>query len=174
MKKSVLSVSLVIAATLATAMPAQALCMYYGKTFQKSDDKDSAGRLNAKTTVAGEFKDAMTALWGRVVSSREVPVRKSKPDAQAGVVYRIRVDKVFKGDAVREASYYTERNSGAFYLDQGEDYLLFLNPPMHDDPALGVAPGVLIVNYACGKSKRWNQLSMADKRALDALAARRR
>lgn len=174
MKKSVLSASLVIAVTLATAMPAQALCMYHGKNFQKSDDKDSAGRLNAKTTVAGEFKDAMTALRGRIVSSREIPAPKRKPDADAGVLYRLRVDKVFKGEAVREASYYTERNSGGLYLDQGKDYFLFLNPPMHGDPALDAGFGALILNYACGQSKAWDTVSAAESKALDALAARRK
>jgi hypothetical protein len=164
----------VLAAGLAMTTPVQAVCVYDGKHFQKSDLKEFGGRLSARTSLGDEFADAMIVVRGKIVSAREIPVPRAQaknPDAEDGVLYRIQVEKVFKGAPGQYAQNYTEHDSGAFYLDQGTSYLLFLNPMAHDDPALHIAPGALRVNYACGQSQSWNRLSAAQQRLLANLAA---
>ena len=56
-------------------------------------------------------------------------------------------------------------------MDRNADYLLFLAPPSRDVPA--AVSNVVEVNYACGQSRRWRNVSRADRKLLDRLAVRR-
>ena len=138
---------------------AHALCIYNGK-------------LDAKTTITQEFRDSQLVIRGTILSSEEIAEKPSIPDSEPGVLYRIRVDQVFKGNAPKELSLYTERDSGGFYTDIGKQYLLFLNPIEHNDWARKVAPGAMRVNYNCGRSRDWREVPDSDRQQLNALAAK--
>lgn len=135
------------------ATPAHALCVY-------------DGQLYAKTTVAQEFRDARWVVVARV----------EREDVHYGgasnwIIYRLRTVKPFKGAPAKRPRLFTFQDSGGFYPDVGADYLLFLNPPSPEVPSsLG---SVVEVNYACGQSRPWRDLSSADRRILTRLAARR-
>jgi hypothetical protein len=71
---------------------------------------------------------------------------------------------------------FTYRDSGGFYLDKGMNadlggiYLLFLDPLFHKESAPDPARGATEVNYACGQSKAWDAVSLADRKRLAMLA----
>lgn len=144
------------------AAPAAALCLY----------KDVSGY---RTTIAEEFADSTWVARARVRSGEYHP----DDGGQSWSLYRLEVLETFKGAPPREIIFFTERNSGGFYLDShgatpdvGGDYLLFLNPtPPHlrrpHEPR-----GAAFVNYACGQSGRWDEVSAADRAALARLARR--
>jgi hypothetical protein len=139
---------------------ADALCIYGGK-------------LYAKTTIEREFRDSGIVIKGTVLSEKEIVLTAAgEKDSEPGVVYRIRVDHAFKGAPANVIEDFSERDSGGFYLDAGNQYLLFLNPMADDDPAKGVAPGALRVNYNCGQSQPWNGLQVDTEELLAKLSAR--
>jgi hypothetical protein len=142
---------------LASASSANALCVYKGD-------------LYAKTTIEQEFQDSKFVVLGTVLSSREIPIPDNDLNAESGVIYRIRINQVFKGRAPSVIANYSERNSGGFYLDVGTQYLLFLNPMTVDDGAKQVAPGALRVNYSCGQSRPWREIAAEAKKRLATLS----
>jgi len=130
----------------ASSTTAHALCIY-------------GGNLYAKTTIEQEFRDASIVIKGTVLSEKEIVLTAAgEKDSEPGVVYRIRVDHVFKGMPANVIENFSEHNSGGFYLDIGGQYLLFLNPMADSDQAKGVASSALRVNYNCGQSQPWNGL----------------
>lgn len=144
---------------------ADALCMYDGKHFIRSKREDGEIGLYATTTLTDEFLDSALVIRGFVISTQD----HSTPDAYS--IYRIRVDQVFKGKSLGEVLDFTEHDSAGFYLDTGKEYLLFLNPMTKDDDARKIAPGAMRVNYSCGQSQPWANLSAKDRIALHSLAA---
>ena len=150
----------------------QALCIYNGKHFEKSTAKDFNGRLYAKTTLADEVADSALVIRGTVISSRTLDSHDR--DEDTGTVYRVRVDQVFKGKVAKTFSYFSQRDSGGFYLGEGgdsRDYLLFLNPTERSSWAAKLVPDAFVVNYNCGQSRQWRTVSAGDKIALERLAA---
>jgi hypothetical protein len=160
--------NLIIAAAAATALimsapSAWALCAY-GPT------------LYAKTTLAQEFGDSELVIRGRVLSAADV---RGHPNDEWGTLYRVRVNDTFKGASHTQVRDFTLRNSGGFYLDPGADYLLFLDrlprrmwPRTAAAPDLG--PALVKVNYNCGQSRLWSEVSTGDRKALRRLALRSR
>lgn len=155
-----------IAALLAAA-PANALCFYTKADFY-------AGKARSYTTIAQEFRDSR---W--VVRARAVSARYNSADGDSWTLYTVRVLDRFKGPSIRTMRVFTYRDSGGFYLDKGldtpdraNDYLLFLNPATQVLPR-GVR-NVVQVNFNCGQSKPWKELSRADLAKLDMLAGRSR
>ena len=154
-----------VAVTLTGPPAAQALCMYEGE-------------LYATTTVAQEYADSRWVVRARVTAQTDSWADAGPEyDEAPWTTYRIEVVEVFKGDAPREMTVFTWRNSGGFYLEPAGgpfdpylDYLLFLNPTdMHSDsPA--EARGTARVNYSCGQSKRWYEVPARDRSVLYALA----
>ena len=82
-------------------------------------------------------------------------------------------------------TFFTYRDSGGFYMDRpwmdlpkghdiGGEYLLFLQPSEYLTPDPPEAKGTVFVNYNCGQSKAWNEVSPADRARLDALSFARR
>ena len=167
----VIAISLAI---LAGSPEARALCIYGGRHFTKSKgDHDFGGRMYAKTTMADEFQDSALVVKGTVLSSRNIGLNPPNENGW-GTVYSVRIDRTFKGKAPPIILDYTDRDSGGFYLGEGGDgpeYLLFLNPLEHDYWASKFAPGAYEVNYSCGQSRPWRQVSPLDANKLDALAA---
>lgn len=135
-------------------VPAAAFCSYRGEMY-------------AKTTVAQERRDAKWVVKARIVSADY-----HWADVGASwTVYQLRVVTRFKGPPGRIVRLFTYRDSGGFYLDGnnaspglGTDYLLFLVPSTQTLPR-GIGT-VTQVNYACGQSRRWSELSRADRAAL--------
>lgn len=159
-----------ISASMAT--PAAALCSYKGAD-------------NARTTIGEEFADARWVVRARVISAVDGVVEQGKPDAgMAWTSYRLAVVHSYKGPAPNRLKFYTERNSGGFYMgrawmplpaghDVGSDYLLFLNPIPAYRGRPAAAVGAAFVNYSCGQSKRWSVVPNSSRRFLEQLSRRR-
>lgn len=155
-------------AALTAALPASganALCIYGGKHFTEAKDGDGSDRgLYATTTLADEFLDSTLVVKGTVLSSRNIGL-----DAN-GTIYRIRIDRTFKGKAPAVITDYTDRDSGGFYLGEGGEgpgYLLFLNPISRTRK---FAPGAYEINYSCGQSRPWANVSLKDREKLTGLS----
>jgi hypothetical protein len=139
------------------ALTADALCIY-------------GGRLYAKTTLEQEFRDSAVVIEAKVISSRD-----TFEDDEPGVVYRINIERWFKGTTPGVIEDFSERDSGGFYLNVGTDYLLFLNPISDEEAAANpswrnAAPDAMMVNYNCGQSRPWANVALEDRRKLAALS----
>jgi len=141
------------------ATPAHALCIYDGAMY-------------AKTSLAQEFNDAKWVVKAKV----EAGDYHWANYGPSWTIYTVRVLSRFKGPPVATFRLFTYRDSGGFYLDNGtdpdldSDYLLFLDPATQTLPH-GVT-NVVQVNYACGQSKRWSDLTPADRGTIARLARR--
>lgn len=136
------------------ATSAQALCTYKGE-------------LYAQTTIEQEFNDAKLVVKATVLACRDKTF--SDEDETDGVFCSVRIEKTFKGRSKKSLSYFSARNSGGFYLDIGDEYLLFLDPAAATDWAK-FAPNSVVVNYNCGQSQAWSKVSSRDKDRLNALS----
>ena len=140
--------------------PASALCIYRGVD-------------NARTSMDQEYRDSR---W--VVRARVLGVETRWREGEGSTLYRLELVRSYKGAAPRSFSFFTERNSGGFYMDNaagrpdvGGEYLLFLVP--NSRPGEASARHALRVNYNCGQSRPWGQVNARDARRLTALARRR-
>jgi len=130
-------------------VPAKALCSYHGE-------------LYARTTVEQEFRDSRWVGRARVVSGDY----HWSDSGESWTLYRLEAIETFKGKLPKRFTFFTERNSGGFYMDGktdavpdlGAEYLLFLQPTPHPNVA-PEAKGALRVNYECGQSRRWSEVS---------------
>ena len=160
---------LLVAAALALTGPAtaHALCIYKGE-------------LYATTTIPQEFADSRWVVRARVTAQTDSWADAGPDyDEDPWTTYRIEVLEVFKGEAPREMTVFTERDSGGFYLepprgrfDPNVQYLLFLNPTQMWTDSPPEASGTARVNYNCGQSKPWHQVPASDRDALLTLADR--
>lgn len=157
---------------LAPATRAEALCSYRGVD-------------NARTTLRQEYADARWVVRARVMSATDGEVEAGKPDAgMRYTVYRLEVVRAYKGDPPQQIRFFTMRSSAGFYMDRpwvplpqghdiGGEYLLFLNPI----PAYSGQPraerGAAFVNYSCGQSRPWSEVSAGSRRLLTSLSSRR-
>ena len=157
-------IALILVAALGSlaAVPANALCYH-------------RGQFNVRTTIDQEFRESDFVVSATVLSARNMDLGENG----WGTVYRLRIDRVWRGRPARFISFTTRRNSGGFYLDRGTRpdiggrYLLFLNRlGAWADGRAGERPDWTIVNYNCGKSDRWNAVSASDRRRLETLARR--
>jgi hypothetical protein len=137
------------------ASGAHALCVYRGK-------------LYAKTTLEQEFRDALFVVRGDVLSSRKISI--ASPDVGEGIIYRIKVDRFFKGRSPRVVNFFTPLDSGGFYPEVGVKFLLFLDPISSSEWALD-ARGATVVNYNCGQSRAWASVPTEKRRRLRTLSA---
>jgi hypothetical protein len=160
-----LALSMTLLATAGVAGQAQALCIYRGE-------------LHGKSTITGEFRESSLVIKGTAVETHDIqPVDPDRSPLDSYAIARIRVDKVFKGVAGREVLLISERNSGGFYVDPGVQYLLFFNPPERPgwskgyDPAaiakLQLLPRPRLINFSCGQSAPWGEVSAAKRKVLD-------
>jgi len=151
---------------------AEALCTYRGVN-------------NARTSIGQEYADAHWVIRARVLSATNGVVEAGKPDAgMPWTTYRLQVIHAYKGQPPQQITFFTQRNSGGFYMDRpwvplpqghdiGGEYLLFLNPirPYRGQPR--AERGTAFVNYNCGQSRPWREVSAASRRLLASLSARR-
>lgn len=146
---------LAVAAMLALPQPAHALCVYHGE-------------LSAKTTLAQEFGDAPLVARARVLAAWDRDIGEER-----STTYRLEVVQSFKGALPATFHFVTERNSGGFYLDSetgpdiGGEYLLFLNRGAQGSSG---AADAFAINYSCGQSRRWDEVSPQDRARLAALS----
>lgn len=162
-----LSAALLLAT--APASPAVALCIYKGVD-------------NATTTLSQEFRDSRWVVRARVLSAFDGVVEASSPDAgMRFTVYRLAVVRAYKGRPAPRLTFFTQRNSGGFYMDRpwhrlpgghdvGGEYLLFLNPDQPYSGRPAAARNSVFVNYSCGQSRLWRDVPRSARRELAALA----
>ncbi|MDF7776518.1 hypothetical protein P1X14_14780 [Sphingomonas sp. AOB5] len=140
------------------AAPAGAFCMYRGEMY-------------AKTTLAQEFRDSPLVVRATVLSSWDFDFKYGR-----GTLYRLQVEQIYKGRATPTLTFVTERNSGGFYMDRGTkpdigaSYLLFLDPwerGRKESWDIGQrSRNAYFVNYACGQSRAWREVSQRDRARL--------
>lgn len=142
------------------SFPASALCIYHGVD-------------NAKTTIAQEFRDSRWVVRAHVVSA---DYHWSDED-ESWTLYRLKIVKSYKGNLTTRFTFFTERNSGGFYMDGNgggpdldNDYLLFLTPQDFRTGQPAFAKGALRVNYSCGQSKVWNEVTAREAAELATLS----
>lgn len=98
-------------------------------------------------------------------------------------LYRLAVVHTFKGSPPHRIRFFTERNSGGFYMDRnwvplpkghdiGGEYLLFLNPITPYNGRPNAAAGTFFVNYSCGQSRVWSAVPKFSRRLLMRLSRR--
>ncbi|HEX4736335.1 MAG TPA: hypothetical protein VH331_02115 [Allosphingosinicella sp.] len=125
-----------------------------------------ADALCSGETVQREFAEADLVIRARLASqisawddypSRSFQ-RKWGPPSSAASLYGWRVLDVFKGRPGRRVNLFQYHDSGEFPVEIDKDYLLFLLyiPPRRDRPT--AARGATYVRYACGQSKRWDEV----------------
>jgi hypothetical protein len=142
---------------------AGALCLYRGE-------------FSAKTTIPEEFADSKWVVKAKVLSARDGKSR----EGDRWTVYRIEVLHAYKGRPDRRPRFFTDRNSGGFYMDRpniglpaghdiGGQYLLFLNPTNASPADPVVARGSVVVNYPCGQSDSWTKIPEASRDQVGAL-----
>ena len=162
-----------LAALLLTpAASAEALCIYHGV-----DD--------ARTSIRQEYADARWVVRARVLRATDGVVEAGKPDTgMSWTLYRLQVVRPYKGGPPQRITFFTMRDSGGFYMDRpwvplprahdiARDYLLFLNPiaPYRGQPR--AQRGAAFVNYNCGQSRPWREVSARSRRLLASLSAGR-
>lgn len=153
--------NLVCASLLITvSVPASALCSY-----NRVDD--------AKTSIAREFHDSKWVVRAHVMSA---DYHWSDED-ESWTLYRLKVVKSYKGKLRTRFTFFTERNSGGFYMDGASgtpdldrDYLLFLVPGGRSKAGPPFAKDALRVNYNCGQSKVWEEVTAHQAAELVALS----
>lgn len=130
--------------TLGLAMPARAACIHNGE-------------LYAKTTLEQEFSESVWVVRASVTAAKPVACPEPGTGFVCGQIYTLQNETGFKGEMPAQFSFLTEQDSGAFYMDVGASYLLFLVP--QPDPGPAEASGSVRVNYACGQSREWGAVS---------------
>jgi hypothetical protein len=141
--------------------------------------------LYAKTTIRQEFADSRWVVRAKVISARDGFVERGKPDAGAPyTTYTLHLVKAYKGQPPSQFTFYTQRNSGGFYMDRpwvplqqshdvGGEYLLFLNPNKAYPGQPKAERGTVFVNYSCGQSREWSDVTGQEQRLLSSLAGNR-
>jgi hypothetical protein len=151
---------LLVGAILTGPSTAHALCSYRGE-------------LYAETTLEQEYRDARWVVRARVISATGWESRE-----ESATVYRLEVVRSFKGSLSGQFSLLTERNSGGFYLDRGTkpdiggEYLLFLNENPRTASMPAPVKNALVINYSCGQSRHWNEVSQMDRATIAELSGR--
>lgn len=141
------------------ASDAHALCIY-------------EGIFSAQTTLAQEFKDSAWVVRAKVVGAFD-----NYAPENSWTTYRLNVLQAFSGNPPERLILFTFRDSGGFYLDEGPDhnigaqYLLFLNPNRPSTAKPSAMNGTVSVNYSCGQSKLWSNVSVGEARELRELSA---
>ena len=126
------------------------------------------GQMYAKTTLLQEFHDARWVVRVKVVAADN----HWSDEDESWTLYHLQVITAFKGKPQPRIELFTYRNSGGFYLDKGMnadlggEYLLFLDPVSNQEKVPSAARNATEVNYACGQSKAWNEVSSADQEHL--------
>lgn len=137
------------------------------------------GVMYAEPSLEQEYADATWVVRVRVESALDRTVN------GPWTLYELRVLEVFKGTPPKPLKYFTERNSGGFYLggkrsaacskkrcdDFVGDYLLFLNPGWPRDDLPPGAENWTAINANCGQSGPWAEVLPDDRVRLQKMSA---
>ena len=132
--------------TLLVAAPAAALCS--GDTFER---EWADAELVVRARLLDEqliFRDGPLPASFREYWGEDLPV----------MLYRLELDGIYKGQARSTELLFQVWYSGRFVMDQGKDYLLFLNRYPARDGQPTAERGTVYVRNACGQSKPWAEL----------------
>jgi hypothetical protein len=150
---------------------ANAYCVY-GDKFDKSEPHYDPKYYSA----AHEFRRSKHVVEGRAV--REVWLgddAKEKPleppfqfggrrpwglDPYMGAYYTIEVVRVFKGNPPDFVKLFSENTTARFWLNVGDEYILFITEREFSDPDTGAPIGMQLTTDNCGNSR---PLQGADK-----------
>lgn len=150
----------IVAVSVALAAPARALCRYNGIDGAQTRVEDE---LRGSQLVVRAWVESADYHWSGIGPS--------------WTVYRLRVVEAFKGKPPNDLKLFTYRDSGGFYLDSDgtipdldNDYVLFLVPVDQGKATPEAARDTFRINYSCGQSKRWSEVSAAARNALDRYA----
>ncbi len=154
-------IKLIVCSTIAIlpTCSVHALCIYKGQMY-------------AKTTLSQEFFDAKWVVRVKVIAADN----HWSDEDESWTLYHLQVVTAFKGKPQSRIELFTYRDSGGFYLDRGMnadlggDYLLFLDPVSNQEKVPAAARNATEVNYACGQSKAWSEVSSADQEHLTDLS----
>ena len=153
----------VIGATMIST-PALALCSY-------------GGVENARTTVAREFHDSRWVARVRIVSEKNNFAAADQSEDAPWSLYELQMIRAYKGQPPETLHFFTYRNCAGFYFDKpwagpdiGGEYLVFLNPTQTYPSQPSMEKATVFVNYACGQSKPWTEVSPDDLKSLRRLA----
>ena len=150
---------LCLSIALLPAWSANALCTYKGKMY-------------AETTFSQEFSDATWVVKARVIAADN----HWSGEDESWTLYHLQVITAFKGKPQSRIEMFTYRDSGGFYLDKGMnpdlggEYLLFLDPISKPENVPVTVRNATEVNYACGQSKAWDEVSGDDQKRLAELS----
>lgn len=145
----------VVLALSALGSSAHALCIYKGE-------------LYARPSIGQEFEDSRWVVKAKVRAATDHFIEGEEPWTE----YQLEVQHAYKGDPPQQLRFFTFRNSGGFYLDRdrehdvGGEYLLFLNPTASAPGIPTAASGTVSVNYSCGVSGRWSNVTPAARTEL--------
>jgi hypothetical protein len=124
-----------------------------------------------------EYREADVVVRARVSAETRVHDDRPGPAAQARwgeyfpvSLHRLEVLETFKGAPGPTVELFQQITSGAFPLDLGGEYLLFLH---YHRPAPGLgsaARGAVYVRHTCGQSKTWAAVSRANLASVHMLA----
>jgi hypothetical protein len=154
-------------AALFICAPADALCYYNGK-------------FDAQTTILQEFDDSKWVVRARAIAAVDCWGDRCNDADAPYTVYRLKVLHSYKGNAPSQLKFFTERNSGGFYMDRpwvklpkghdiGGEYLLFLVPSTWPASHRS-AKNSVFVNYSCGQSKSWREVPRSSRLLLEQLS----
>jgi hypothetical protein len=121
------------------------------------------GKLYAQTTLAQEFRESRWVVRARVESAQ---------GPNGWTVYRLKLLRSYKGTLPQHFKYFTMRDSGSFPLDRGPvpdiggEYLLFLTVPDTGNERIPAAWRATGINYSCGQSKPWRDVSPSERNEL--------
>lgn len=168
---------------------ADAFCSYGGKDYARTT---IAQEFRDSRYVAEVKVLSGTAAWADESDNRF----RARWGSEGNVVsFSFQVLRSYKGAPPTVLRYFSPRNSGGFYFerswrrvapagtpdsfyvgsdlaaDVGARYLVFLNP-ITRHPGMGSAErGATFVNYACGQSKPWREVTGPERALLARLAA---
>ena len=181
---------LAIIALFGGSVPAHAFCFYRGVD-------------NATTTIAQEFRDSRYVVEATVLSGTvgyaDDPDRTfiKRWGIDGGNAYRLRVVRALKESPPATIRFFSDLDRGRFVFEQswidraprgaseafyvgpdraverGRQYLLFLNRRQWHARMGAEERGAVLVNYECGQSKPWHEVSKQQKRLLQQLALQR-
>ena len=83
--------------------------------------------VNGNPTVRYEYFHSNAVFLGTVLSAKEIPAESdSDKGFLDGSMYKVRVDKTFRGKLGRTVDIFSENSSGRFPMDVGRQYLVFV------------------------------------------------
>ena len=139
-----------------------------------------AAALCSGDTFEREYAQADLLVRARLDSEQLINHDEPIPAAQRGrlgddfpvMIYRLKIDGVYKGRAAPTETLFQVWHSGRFPIDQGRDYLLFLSRYPKRAGLPSATQGATYVRHACGQSKPWVELDGATRAKLGRLAVR--